>query len=384
MYVPIDKSYKDNVDDINENLMSAFWKKGISLSKFWFDKTSIDKLETKSVNKIYNQGQSKYSLLVKFIKKDNYILAISTPIEHSQETIGIINKLNIIVGVVTVILISIVVFILSGKIIEPIYKLKILSQDISKLKFRTENIKTNDEIEDLADSINLMSKELEKAHRELNKKNESLKDFISDTSHEMKTPIALIKAYAVGMKDGLDDGTYTDTIIEQADEMSNAVNTLLYWAKYENKEINTEKFDLKMFLSEKIKKYELLIKESDTNLSVIVRGSNFFIRADKDGIGVVLDNLFTNAIKYTSDKKIVVEIREQRNQITFKIRNGISTSIKNLDDIWKPFYVIDKSRSKDLSGTGLGLSIVDEILKKHRFEHSVQLVKEDIEFYIVF
>jgi len=55
-----------------------------------------------------------------------------------------------------------------------------------------------------------------------------------------------------------------------------------------------------------------------------------------------------------------------------------------LDDIWKPFYVIDKSRSKDLSGTGLGLSIVDEILKKHRFEHSVQLVKEDIEFYIVF
>lgn len=384
VYIPIDKSYKDNVDDINENLMVAFWKKGISLSKFWFDKTSIDKLETKSVSKIYNQGQSRYSLLVKFIKKDNYILAISTPIEHSRETVGIINKLNIIVGVVSVILISIVVFILSGKIIEPIYKLKILSQDISKLKFRTENIKTNDEIEDLADSINIMSKELEKAHRELNKKNESLKDFISDTSHEMKTPIALIKAYTVGIKDGLDDGTYTDTIIEQANEMSNMVNTLLYWAKYENKDINTEKFDLKLFLSDKIKKYELLIKESDINLSVVVKGNNFFIRADKDGIGAVLDNLFTNAIKYTSDKKIVVEIEEQRNQITFKIRNGISISIKNLDDIWKPFYVIDKSRNKDLSGTGLGLSIVDEILKKHRFEHSVQLIKEDIEFYIIF
>lgn len=85
------------------------------------------------MNKIYNQGQSKYSLLVKFIKKDNYILAISTPIEHSQETIGIINKLNIIVGVVTVILISIVVFILSGKIIEPIYKLK----DIISRYFQT-------------------------------------------------------------------------------------------------------------------------------------------------------------------------------------------------------------------------------------------------------
>ncbi|WP_242825870.1 sensor histidine kinase [Metaclostridioides mangenotii] len=281
VYIPIDKSYKDNVDDINENLLDAFWKKGISLSKFWFDKTSIDKLDTKSVSKIYNQGQSKYSLLVKFIKKENYILAISTPIEHSRETVGIINKLNIIVGVVSVILISIVVFILSGKIIEPIYKLKILSQDISKLKFRTENIKTNDEIEDLADSINIMSKELEKAHRELNKKNESLKDFISDTSHEMKTPIALIKAYAVGIKDGLDDGTYTDTIIEQANEMSNMVNTLLYWAKYENKDINTEKFDLKLFLSDKIKKYELLIKESHINLSVVVKGNNFLLEQIK-------------------------------------------------------------------------------------------------------
>jgi len=109
---------------------------------------------------------------------------------------------------------------------------------------------------------------------------------------------------------GLDYDVDLNTIIEQADEMSNTVNTLLYWAKYENKEINTEKFDLKMLLSEKIKKYELLIKECDTNLSDIVRGSNFFIRADKYGIGAVLDNPFTNAIKYTTDKKIVVEIRE--------------------------------------------------------------------------
>lgn len=364
--------------------MSAFWKKGISLSKFWFDKTSIEKLDYKSVNKIYNQGQSKYSLLVKFIKKEDYLIAVSTPIEHSQETIAIINKLNIIVGIISVIFISIVIFLLSGKIIEPINKLKILSQDISKLKFRTESIKTNDEIEELADSINKMSRELEKAHCELNNKNESLKSFISNTSHEMKTPIALVKAYAVGLKDGLDDGTYTDTIIEQVDYMSQMVNTLLYWSKYENKDINIERFDLKSLLNDKINKYELLINKNNINFTAVVRGRDFFIDADKDGIGVVLDNLFTNAIKYTNDKNIVVEIDELKNKIVFKIRNGISSQIENLDKLWKPFYVLEISRSKELSGTGLGLSIVDEILKKHGFEYNVKLINNSIEFYIVF
>lgn len=364
--------------------MSAFWKKGISLSKFWFDKTSIEKLDYKSVNKIYNQGQSEYSLLVKFIKKEDYLIAVSTPIEHSQETIAIINKLNIIVGIISVIFISIVIFLLSGKIIEPINKLKILSQDISKLKFRTESIKTNDEIEELADSINKMSRELEKAHCELNNKNESLKSFISDTSHEMKTPIALVKAYAVGLKDGLDDGTYTDTIIEQVDYMSQMVNTLLYWSKYENKDINIERFDLKSLLNDKINKYELLINKNNINFTAVVRGKDFFIDADKDGIGVVLDNLFTNAIKYTNDKNIVVEIDELKNKIVFKIRNGISSQIENLDKLWKPFYVLEISRSKELSGTGLGLDIVDEILKKHGFEYNVKLIINSIEFYIVF
>ncbi|WP_322112718.1 histidine kinase dimerization/phospho-acceptor domain-containing protein, partial [Clostridioides difficile] len=92
-----------------------------------------------------------------------------------------------------------------------------------------------------------------------NKRNENLKTFISDASHEMKTPIALIKAYAIGMKDGLDDGTYTDTIIEQAENMTNTINSLLYWAKYEKKERSLCLVDLKERLYKSLKNYELLI-----------------------------------------------------------------------------------------------------------------------------
>lgn len=92
------------------------------------------------MNKIFNQEKSKYSLLVKFIKKEDYIFAVATTIEHSQETMEIINRFNVIMSLFSVILISILTFILSNKIIKPIIKLNILSQDISKLNFRTEEM----------------------------------------------------------------------------------------------------------------------------------------------------------------------------------------------------------------------------------------------------
>ncbi|KAK2324250.1 histidine kinase, partial [Clostridioides difficile] len=262
VYIELDKNHKDkgNIDKINQDLLNAFWKKGLSLNKFWIEENSLNNIDKKSINKIYNQGKTKYSLLVKFIKKDNYLFAISIPIEHSEETIGIVNRFNIIMGIFSVVIITILTFILSNRVIKPMERLKFLSKDISELNFRTEDIKTNDEIEELAYSINIMSEKLEKAHNELNKRNENLKTFISDASHEMKTPIALIKAYAIGMKDGLDDGTYTDTIIEQAENMTNTINSLLYWAKYEKKERSLCLVDLKERLYKSLKNYELLIE----------------------------------------------------------------------------------------------------------------------------
>ncbi len=238
VYVPISSIVENREEKITENFINEFWKKDISLKKFWVSSDILKALNNGSINKIYNQGKSKYSLLVKFIQKDNYIFAIAKPIEHSEETISIINRFYMIMSIFSVILITSLIFILSNKIIKPIEKLKLLSKDISKLNFRTEHIKTNDEIEELANSINKMSISLQKAHNELNKKNENLKNFIGDASHEMKTPIALIKVYAMGIQDGIDDGTYLNTIIEQSENLTNIVNTLLYWAKYEKKEVD--------------------------------------------------------------------------------------------------------------------------------------------------
>lgn len=384
VYTQVNLNSSNVEDEVSENLSYEFWKKGISLKKFWISKDSLYKLNEQSVNKIYNQGKSKYSLLVKFIKKDDYIFAIGTTIEHSQETIEIINRFNIMMSAFSVILISILTFILSNKIIKPIEKLKLLSNDISKLKFRTEEIKTNDEIEELAQSINKMSINLEKAHNELNNRNESLKRFISDASHEMKTPVALIKAYAIGIQDGIDDGTFIDTVIEQSEHLTDLINTLLYWSKYEKKEFNMSNFDLKEKLIHCIKKYEILIEERDIKLNIKIDNENFMINADEDSIEIVLNNLISNAIKYNSNNKIDIFLLKDNDEIFVCVKNGISNINKDeIDNIWKPFYVLESSRSKELSGTGLGLSIVKEILEAHKFEYGADINDENIEFFFV-
>ncbi|MCC0653958.1 sensor histidine kinase [Clostridioides sp. ES-S-0001-03] len=387
VYVTLDKNYKNknSMDKINQDLLDAFWNKGLSLNKFWIEGSVLKDIDNKSINKIYNQGKTKYSLLVKFMKKDNYLFAISIPIEHSEETIGIVNRFNIIMGIFSVIIITILTFILSNRIIRPMEKLKLLSKDISELNFRTEAIKTNDEIEELAYSINIMSVKLEKAHNELNKRNENLKSFISDASHEMKTPIALIKAYAIGMKDGLDDGTYTDTIIEQAENMSNTINTLLYWAKYEKKEVSLCEVDLKERLLKNLKNYELLISKDNISVQCDIEDKNLIINSDKDSIDMVLNNLISNAIKYTSDNDIEINLFRDKDKIILSIKNGIDYDREDdIDDIWKPFYVLEKSRSKELSGTGLGLTIVKTILEENNFRYKVEICDGKIEFYIIF
>lgn len=387
VYVELDKNYKDkgNIDKINQDLLSEFWKKGLSLNKFWIEENSLKNIDNKSINKIYNQGKTKYSLLVKFMKKDNYLFAISIPIEHSEETIGIVNRFNIIMGVFSVVIMTILIFILSNRIIRPMEKLKLLSKDISELNFRTEDIKTNDEIEELAYSINIMSVKLEKAHNELNKRNENLKSFISDASHEMKTPIALIKAYAIGMKDGLDDGTYTDTIIEQAENMTNTINALLYWAKYEKRERNLCKVDLKERLYKSLKNYELLIDRSGISVKCSIDDKELIINSDEDSIDMVFNNLISNAIKYTSNNEIEINLFEENERIILSIKNGIDYDMEDdIENIWKPFYVLEKSRSKELSGTGLGLTIVRAILEENNFKYRVEICDGMIEFYIIF
>ncbi|MDR0880731.1 MAG: HAMP domain-containing histidine kinase [Clostridioides sp.] len=267
--------------NINIAIKESLEAKHIYPTKLWIRKSYIDKLDDHSINKIYNQEKSKYSILIKFIKIDDRLICLVTTIEHSSETMKIVNKLNLIIGAFSVMLTIGIVFILSNSMINPIKSLQHLSEDISRLNFRTELIKTGDEIEDLANSINKMSLELERAHKELNNKNEMLKKFISDITHELKTPISIIKSYSIGIQEDLDDGTYIETIINQTYDMSDMINKLIYWLKSEKKESKLSQVNLGEMVLQAVRRYKGIIEREGIELNVSLNKGGMRYKLDE-------------------------------------------------------------------------------------------------------
>ncbi|WP_225986046.1 sensor histidine kinase [Psychrobacillus glaciei] len=374
------------MDQFNERIISEFDRKKIKLNKFWITESTLNTLKDKSVNKLYDQGKSKYQVLTKFIKIDNYIIAIGLPLPHMEATIEIINRFNIFLMTISVILIVLLVVILSKKITRPLESLKVLSQDIANLHFRKEEINTNDEVGELAKSINIMSENLEKAQEEINSQNKRLKELMSDVSHELKTPLSLVKVYEQGISDGLDDGTFRDTIEEQLEKMDLLIEKLLFWTELESTSLNKYPFELGKRVVAIARKYRLILEENDILLSLSLdMDMEYVIHADKAAIDVVLDNIITNAIKYTNDKNIEIALTKNNNSVTLTIVNGVGEMDESdLQNVWRPFYVLEKSRSKELSGTGLGLPIIKSILENHEVDFGFELMNSRLTFFVTF
>ncbi|CKG35628.1 putative histidine kinase [Streptococcus pneumoniae] len=274
-------------------------------------------------------------------------------------------------------------WILSKIITTPLKELSDVAQDISHLKFKRTKVKTNDEIGELADSINIMSDTLHEAHQDLTDRNEHLKRFMGDVTHELKTPIALVKAYSMGIKDGLDDGTYVDTIIKQTDQISNLIEELLQFSKLERDVLQKEEFPIEPLVRSIIDKHKIELESKEIQLQTNSNIKNQVIYADLNKMGMVFQNLISNAIKYTTNQNIIITLEERNKSVYFQIKNGINAEqIKDVDKIWEPFYVLDSSRSKEKSGTGLGLAIVKSILERHGFDYGVSTKEGEIRFYI--
>lgn len=375
----------ENIDQINEEIIYKLEKKKIKLNKFWITEDVLTELNNTSVNKIYDQEFVKYKFYTKLLKKGDYIFVIGLVLSNIDEIINIINKFIILIIIFSIVLNWIIVKFNSYMIIKPIKNIKTLSKDIATLNFRTENIRTRDEIEDLANSINKMSKSLEVAHRELNNQNLKLKDLMCSVAHELKTPLSIIKVYVQGIEDGFDDGTYLDIIHNEIHKIDVFIENLLLWFKIGRDEIQKQEVDLLKIIEKCLHKYKLIFEENNLKFDFeINKDFDYFILVREDHINMVIENLITNAVKYTSNKFIKIYLTRDMNVIKFKIINGIDKKIEDIDKVWIPFYVLEKSRDKNFSGTGLGLSIIRDILEKYEFNFGINCTENIFEFYINF
>ncbi|KAB2459952.1 HAMP domain-containing histidine kinase [Bacillus sp. CH126_4D] len=377
-------SINDSEDHINEELRMQLTKKRVALNKLWITKEEIMKVKNFGhSNKIYDQEKMKSSFFVKYIAKDNLLILVGVSIAHSNEVIKTLNSFYLYILGVTIFLIVVLVWILSKTITRPLKELSDVAEDISNLKFERAKVKTNDEIGDLANSINIMSDKLHEAHQNLTDRNEHLKRFMGDVTHELKTPIALVKAYSMGIKDGLDDGTYIDTIIKQTDQISNLIEELLRFSKLERDVLQKEEFSIKSLVQSILDKHKIELESKEIDLHVNYNVGDAVVYADVNKMRMVFQNLISNAIKYTANQNIKITLEERNESAYFQIQNGMNAEqMKDIDKIWEPFYVLESSRSKDHSGTGLGLAIVKSILERHGFDYGVSTIEGEIRFYI--
>ena len=231
--------------------------------------------------------------------------------------------------------------------------------------------------------INELSKTLNETTNELSKTENLRRELLANVSHDLKTPLTMIKAYAEMARD-LNNKNVTkrtdnlNTIIEETDRLNLLVNDILELSKVQAnvEKLNIEQFNLIDLISSIIKRYDYL-KTTENYELIFNYDTNNIVRADKKRLEQVIYNLINNAINYTgADKKVYINVKNQNGGVRVEIRDtGKGISDEDLKFIWDKYYKVDKSYTREVHGTGIGLSIVKNILINHNFEYGVDTKK---------
>ena len=219
------------------------------------------------------------------------------------------------------------------------------------------------------------------------------KQFISDVSHELKTPIALIQGYAEGLIENVNTDEenrkfYADVILDEANKMDNMVKELLELTKleYGGRVFHNNFFDIIELIQEELRKYTVMIKENNINIKFDLK-EPICVYADETFIEQVVNNYLSNAIKniteINGEKYIEIKIKlEKDNKVRISVFNtGRNISKENINKIWNRFYKEDTSRNRENGGTGIGLSLVKAIMDNYKNEYGVINKKNGVEFY---
>jgi signal transduction histidine kinase len=305
-----------------------------------------------------------------------------------------------IAGIFVIILIS---TIYSGMISKPLVRMNKSASKMAQLDFSVKcRINSNDELSELAGTLNFLSENLDKTLSELKSANEKLtediekerelermrREFVAGVSHELKTPVALIKGYAEGIKDGIAEGQkkeqYLDIIVDEADKMSALINDMLDLSKMEAGKLTLsfDYFNINGLIKKVVQKHDEEVVSK--NISVrITSDTDTLVRGDEFRIEEVITNYFTNAVNHTDiGSKIEIHTILYEDHIKVEIENqGEPIPEEEIPRIWEKFYRIEKSRNRNLGGTGLGLAISKNILLLHQSDFGVYNTKDGVCFY---
>ncbi|PNQ83328.1 sensor histidine kinase [Paenibacillus polymyxa] len=333
------------------------------------------------------------------------LLFTVTSLQEISETNEALRWFYLYLGIGGFALILILSLFYSRMVTRPLITLNNTAKRMAKLDFTAHTpIRQNDELGSLSYSMYTLSQNLDTALRELQEANQQLvedmeqkqrmeavqQDFFANASHELKTPLSIIKGFAEGLQDGVSAGKqdhYMKVIVEEADKMERLVKDMLDLAKLESGTLKLRKatFILSELVEEVVDKLFHLLKEKQLEV-VIIPANELPIHADIGWMEQVIINFVVNAIRHAEEgSSITIRIEGSGEVNTFSIENkGETIPDDQLELIWNRFYRAELSRSRQTGGTGLGLSIVKRILDLHEFRYMAENTKDGVRFVVIF
>ena len=319
---------------------------------------------------------SKYNnkTIVKAVKIDNDYVFVSANLEILENTFIILNNQ---LGIVTLVILGLSVcmgYFINRKIAKPIVDITEKAEELRRGNYDV-NFKSEEgiyEIRELAETLDSMTNELSKT--------ESVRrEFLANVSHDIKTPLTMIKAYAEMVRDisyNDDDkrNANLNVIVMEVDRLNILVNDILVLSRLQAgaESLEIEKFDLNFLVRDCLTRYDIY-KEDGYEFVYSFNGQSAMIEADKKRMQQVIYNLINNAVQYTGDdKKIFIDVSESKKWIIFSVRDtGKGMKKEEIRHIWDKYYKIDKKYKRSTVGSGIGLSIVKTICENHKFLYGV-------------
>lgn len=392
-----DSNYEDLLDDIsledeicievvNNNMtkyLSVIYNKGCmgaetSIENSYYKKDFINSNLSKKVYTLINPRFKNKTIIYGIKLDDSNYAFVSASLEPIDTTITVLKNQFIYVTMLVIILSLIVSYFVSRKISSGVIKINKEAKKLSKGNFDVK-FDTDQPILELSE----LAETLEYTKDELSKTENLRRELLANVSHDLKTPLTMIKAYAEMVRDVTykDDTKRTkdlNIIIEETDRLNVLVNDILELSKIQSgtQKLTIEQFVLEKFVKNIIKRYDIMSENKKYKFKVSIN-KNIIVSADRKRIEQVMYNLINNAINYTGDdKKIIISALELENTVRIEVKDtGKGIDKEELENIWDKYYKIDKTHSREQVGSGVGLSIVKNILINHNCNYGVESIK---------
>ena len=400
-----------NIYTSNKDFFSTLGQMN-AMSNGLYDNTGevIEQNEDMTIRRIKDTKNGITYILLSGVLDNGYLLYIRIPITSIQESVKISNNFLYLMAGFAILIAAVIVSFVSRKFADPISELNAIAKKMANLDFSHKYRITgaDDEINNLGKSINAMSDKLEKTIKQLRDTNielekdieekskidEMRKSFISDVSHELKTPIALIQGYSEGLLENVNTDEesrkfYAEVILDETNKMDKLVKQLLELMKleYGKREFKDTKFNIVEVEKEVVRKSKVMLEEKKVDVQ-IKSCDEIVVLADDFYIEQVVTNYLTNAIKHVEEIQGLKEISIQnvvdveKNKVRITVFNtGKNIKEEDIARIWNRFYKVDESRNRQDGGTGIGLSFVRAIMNNYGNQYGVTNKENGVEFY---